>query len=210
MIVLGGIVLLYYFAGILTNGFSGGLVKGTIERPQYIHVFLLAYFFYHFFMFWLYLQREMSTHNFTVNSLNSFSSSVARYIIKREIGKYFRQFGLEEDYEPKNLSQQTSSENLVQLRFTLDPEVRQKFEMKIQELPGFKLDKQAVFFEYTISDTDKKFYEENKDYLQNIVLHEFMDYKFPIYFGVLVVLVIIGVNICTATKLGSLVVTYLK
>ncbi|MEK9201403.1 MAG: hypothetical protein AAB944_00365 [Patescibacteria group bacterium] len=194
VIVLGGFVLFYYFSGITVDGFSGGFMKGTIERPQFVPAFLSFFFLYNFYMFWLYLRREISTHNFRVNSLNAFGIGVARYIIKREIGKYFSQSGGRGEYEPKNFSMHGGSENIVQVQFTLDPELRQKHEKEIQGLPGFKLDQHVINFDYKISDTDKKFYEENKDFLKSILVHEFMDYKAPKYFGLFVALVIIVVN----------------
>jgi hypothetical protein len=174
------------------EGFSGGYIKGTIKYPQAVPAFLSIIFIYFFYMFWIYLQREKSTYNVRVNNLISFGIEITRYIIKREIGKFFPR-SLSEEYEPKNFSV-IGSENLVRTQFILDPEIRQSHEKEIQGLSGFSLDQHVVMFEYEISQADKKFYEENKDLFKTIIDHEFMKYKFPKYFGLSVLLVIIGFN----------------
>ena len=195
VIVLGGFVLFYYLAGITVEEFSGGFIKGKISNPEFIPAFFLFVFLYNFFMFSIYLRKEINTHNFKINSLYSFGIGVVQHIIKREIGKFFSQTGPDKEYEPKNFSIRDSSrENVVCAQFTLDPEIKRKHEEEIKKLPGFSLDQHVINFDYEISEADKKFYDENKDFLSNTVIHEFMDFKFPKYFGSFVVLVIIIVE----------------
>lgn len=202
VIVLGGFVLLYYLAGITVEEFSGGFIKGKILNPEFVPAFFLFVFLYNFFMFSIYLRREISAHNFKTNSLHSFGIGVAQYIIKREIGKFFSQAGFDKEYEPKNFSLRGDlRENIVKVQFTLDPEIRKKHEEEIKKLPGFSLDQHTINFDYQISEADKKFYDENKDFLRNTLIHEFMDFKFPQYFGSFVVLVIIIVEFARTSSL---------
>lgn len=191
VLVLGGVVLFYYLAGITVEEFSGGLIKGKIVNPEFVRAFLLFVFLYNFFMFLVYLRREISVHNFKINSLYSFGVGVAQYVIKREIGKFVSQSSTGKEFEPKNFSIRSSSrENVVEAQFTLDPEIRKKHEEEIRKLPGFSIDQHTIKFDYEISEADKKFYDENRDFLRDTLIHEFMDFKFPKYFGLFVVVAI--------------------
>lgn len=122
--------------------------------------------------------------------------AVARHIVKREIG---RLLGTEEDeYEPKNFSIQNPPSDRVRVNFRLDPELCKLHEEEIKKLPGFSLNGSIISFEYQISDADRRYYEDNKDLLKRTLVHEFMDFKFPEYFGYVVSIVIAIVSIVGA------------
>lgn len=195
MIGIGGFVLFYFFAGINIEGFSGGFIKGTIAKPHLVSSFLCLFFIYNFFMFYVYLSKEIERFNFTADTLRSFGVAISKFIIKREIGKILQASGFghitDNEYEPKNFSAiGTKSEREIKTQFTIDPETRNSHEKEIEKLPGFEFDIHAIIFTYEISDDDERFYNENKDLLRRAVTHEFMDYIFPKYFGSFVLIAI--------------------
>ncbi len=188
--VFGGIIIFFYFGGIKVEQFSGGLITGKIENPQFVPAFLWLIFLYNFYMFEVYLQREIELHNFKINNLNSFGIEIARYILKKEIGRFF-QFSEIETYEPKNfVILGSSKKNLVECQFTLDSELKNSHFKELKLIPGLTLENHGIKFKYEISNADKEFYKENKNFIKRILVHEFMDFKFPKFYGVIVLLLV--------------------
>ncbi len=193
VIGLGAFVLFFYFAGINIEGFSGGFIKGTIEKPYLVSMFLCLFFTYNYFMFYVHLNKEIERHDFTVNNILSFGTYIAKFIIIREIAKIIKISGISignSGYEPKNFSVITSSENNIRTSFTLDLEIRKANEKEIRKLSGFEIDKNVIIFDYEMSEEDKKYYSENSNLIKQAVINEYMDYLFPKYFGVFVLMVI--------------------
>lgn len=191
VLLSGTLVLGYYLIGLDVRGLSGAFIQATIKRPELVPVFLVTWFLYNFYRFDVHLRHAISIHNFKIDNLRSFGQSVARYIIRKEIGRYFQSTGIDHSYEPKNLSDVGSNDEIVMWQFTLDKEIRAKHDDEISKLPGFLLDRHTVKFEYRITNADRQFYEANKDYLRTIGLHEFMDYRFPRNFGIVVSVMIL-------------------
>jgi len=194
VIGLGGFVLFFIFAGINIQGFSGGFIKGTIERPGMVFIFISIFYVYNYFMFYLILRKETELHNFTGNSIQAFAQAIVKYIVKKEIGKFMEQAfsGPDHGYEPRNFSFiGTGEENKLKGQFKLDPETLNMHKDEIKAIPGFEIDTHTINVIYTINDDDKAYYKENKNLLRQALMHEFMDYIFPKYFGIIALLAII-------------------
>lgn len=161
VLLVGGFVLAFIALGIKVEGFSGGFIRGHIERPDLFIYILELVFLYHFYMFFVFLEKEKEKHILNTNKFHIYAGSIAKYIVKREIGKLVQESGLsvdQGDYEPKNFSmvgKQTEEEANVQ--FVLDAEFRNQLKDQISALKGFTLRSNDLRFSYSVSDKDKKF-----------------------------------------------------
>jgi len=88
---LGGFVLFFIVAGISVDGFSGGFIRGNIDHPIMVFVFLSGFYVYNFYMFYVHLNKGLEKHDFTVNSWRHYIISVAKLAIKIELGKIIPQ-----------------------------------------------------------------------------------------------------------------------
>lgn len=199
VVSLGGLILLVILAGIPITNLKilslVGIVGGDIARPYFIFIFLAIFFGYNFVMFYLYLKREIGALTFSQMSFGGFCNGVANYYLKKLLSeKVFNQrTGDIERFLDDMLSSGPITEDTIQLSVNLLPETIIKYRAVIEEISEFTMPepgKSELIFKYTPTVQDKQFYDENKNYLKSILLHEFMDFEFPKYFGFVVVLAI--------------------
>ncbi|MCU7797280.1 MAG: hypothetical protein KZQ75_09135 [Candidatus Thiodiazotropha sp. (ex Myrtea spinifera)] len=201
VILFGSFVVFYHFAEIHIEGFSGGFIKGTIGHPELVPLFLALFFIYNIYMFDLYIRKELDFHDFQVNDIRTFGVAISRYIIKQEIGKFVQSDRPDNEYEPKNYSLVSKSAvDEIKVQFTLDPEIRKAHDSEIEKLDGFTLDTHTINYNYKLTDHDKKFYEDNRGFLTNLLIHEFMEFKFPKIFGGTVLILIFYISISNLTS----------
>lgn len=194
VVAIGGFVLFFYFAGIDIQEFSGGFIRGTMKRPNMVSPFVGLFFIYNFYMFHTNLYKEKEKHNFTVTHLKSFGVNLARYIIKQHIGPIIIPYStnpLAKEFEPQNLSTTGRGPHKnIEVSFSAGHKVTETEKQKIEALPGFKVEKNTINFSYALTDKDVDFFKDHKDLFRSVAKNEFMDFRFPEYFGAAVLLTI--------------------
>ena len=174
------------------NAFSGGFIKADIENSFIIPVYVSLFFFYSFAQYYLQLDNEYSAHSNLVSSIQGYGNHLALYIFKRELRNMINGFN-EANYSfsvvGKNPRQEESTYK-AQCN-GMPPEQILEYNDKIINNEGFSVADNVLSFTYLLTEKDIEFYNKNHNQLKNANFNEWLQYKFPLWFGYIISVVII-------------------
>lgn len=193
--IWGGFMLFVFFAGLSVTGFEGIFIKGNIQNTSVITILFGLCFYYYFVQYVLQLNREFAVHSLQI-SMDSFCGGLNLHLFRQELK------AIDKTFDENNVKFQSDGggrfggpkeggESVFTYANCLDYIVRNRVQIERSETLELISDMGQIRRKYRLDEFDKRYFEKHYDQLKNANLHDFMQFKMPVLFGGIVLVLIV-------------------